>query len=122
MDNLVFEAFNQRNLAKLRTMFSEDLEFYHDLGGLSRYEANMENFRKAFASERLVRRELVAGSLTVYPIKDFGAVEMGVHRFYATEKGRQEQLSSEARFVHVWRLIDNKWVITRIISYAHQEY
>ncbi len=121
MDSVVFEAFNHRNLSKLRTMFSEDLEFYHDLGGVTRYAENMEAFGKAFAGERLVRRELVAGSLEVYPIKDYGAVEMGVHRFYATEKGQQEKLSSEARFIHVWHRIDNEWTITRIISYAHQE-
>ena len=41
MDSAVFEAFNQRNLGKLRTMFSEDLEFYHDLGGVTRCAENM---------------------------------------------------------------------------------
>ena len=122
MDGVVFEAFNHRNLSKLRTMFSEDLEFYHDLGGVTRYKENMEAFEKTFAGERLVRRELVAGSLEVYPIKDYGAVEIGVHRFYATEKGQQEKLSSEARFIHVWRRIGNEWTIARIISFAHQEY
>ena len=60
MDSVVFEAFNHRNLGKLRTMFSEDLEFYHDLGGVTRYAENMEAFGKTFAGERLVRRELVA--------------------------------------------------------------
>ena len=89
MDNVVFEAFNHRNLAKLKTMFSEDLEFYHDLGGVIRYAENMEAFGKVFAAQRLVRRELVAGSLEVHPIKDDGAVEMGAHRFYATRKGSQ---------------------------------
>ena len=121
MDSVLFEAFNRRNLDTLKTMFSEDLEFYHDLGGVTHYAENMEAFRKAFAGERLVRRELVAGSLEVHPIKDYGAVEMGVHRFYATEKGQPEKLSSEARFIHIWRRLDNEWTITRIISYAHQE-
>jgi hypothetical protein len=60
--------------------------------------------------------------LEVYPIKDFGAVETGVHRFYATEKGQQEQLSSEAKFVQVWQLKSGVWKITRIISYGHEEF
>jgi hypothetical protein len=27
-------------------------------------------------------RELVPGTLQVYPVKDYGAIEMGVHRFH----------------------------------------
>ena len=122
MDSVLFNAFNTRNPDKLKTLFSEDLEFYHDLGGVTNYKQNMEAFKKTFESDRRVRRELVAGSLEVYPIKDYGVVEIGIHRFYATEKGQKEKLGSEAKFVHVWQKKDVEWKITRIISYAHQEY
>ena len=33
MDSVMFDAFNAHDLKKLRTAFSEDLEFYHDKGG-----------------------------------------------------------------------------------------
>jgi hypothetical protein len=122
LDSVFFNAFNTRNLDNLKILISENLEFYHDLGGVTNYNQNMNAFKKTFESDRVVRRELVAGTLEVYPIKDYGAVETGIHRFYATEKGQQEKLSSEAKFVHVWRKKDGEWKITRIISYGHQEY
>ena len=122
LDSVFFNAFNTRNADKLKTLLSDNLEFFHDLGGVTNYSQNIDAFKKSFESERRVRRELVKGTLEVYPIKDYGAVETGTHRFYATEKGQQENLSSEAKFVQVWQKKDGVWKITRIISYGHQEY
>jgi hypothetical protein len=122
LDSVFFNAFNTRNIDKLKTLLSENLEFYHDLGGMTNYNQNVDAFKKTFESDRGVRRKLVEGTLEVYPIKDYGAVETGIHRFYATEKGQQEKLSSEAKFVQVWQKKDGAWKITRIISYGHQEY
>jgi len=122
LDSVFFNAFNIRNLDKLKTLLSENLEFYHDLGGVTNYNQNMDAFKRTFESDRGVRRKLVEGTLEVYPIKDYGAVETGIHRFYSTEKGQQEKLSSEAKFVQVWEKKDGAWKITRIISYGHQEF
>ncbi len=122
LDSIFFNAFNTRNLDTLKVFLSDDLEFYHDLGGVTNYAQNIDAFKKTFESERRVRRELARGTLEVYPIKDYGAVETGIHRFYATEKGDQEKLSSEAKFVQIWQKKDGAWKIIRIISYGHQEY
>jgi len=122
LDSVFFNAFNTRNADKLRTLLSENLEFYHDLGGVTNYSQNIDAFKKNFEGERRVRRELVKGTLEIYPIKDYGAVETGTHRFYAAEKGQPEMLSSEAKFVQVWQKKDGVWKITRIISYGHQEF
>jgi hypothetical protein len=122
LDRIFFDAFNKRDSKKIETFLSGNLEFYHDLGGVTNYNQNMEAFKKAFESDRRVRRELVINSLEVYPIKDYGAVETGIHRFYATETGKPEMLSSEAKFVQVWQKKNGSWKITRIISYGHQEF
>ena len=122
LDSVFFNAFNTRNLDKLEAFLSDNLEFYHDLGGVTNYDQNIEAFKRTFESERNVRRELIRSTLEVYPIKDYGAVETGIHRFYAAEKGQQEKLSSEAKFVQVWQKKDGRWKITRIISYGHQEF
>ena len=122
MDSVLFDAFNRRDIDKLKILFSEDLEFYHDLGGVTSYEQNMINFKKTFDGDRRVRRELVKGSLEVYPINNYGAVEIGSHRFYGTEKGQKEKLGSEAKFVQLWQKKDSVWKLTRVISYAHDEY
>jgi ketosteroid isomerase-like protein len=122
MDSILFDAFNARNFDKLKTFFSDDLEFYHDQSGVTNYQQNINAFKNTFEGDRKVRREVELGSLEVYPIKDFGAVETGTHRFYATEKGQKEKLSSEAKFVHLWRKTDTEWKITRVISYGHKEF
>ena len=116
MDGVFFNAFNTRDIDLLKTLLSDDLEFYHDHGGKTNFSQNIESFKKTFESERRLRRELVPGTLEVYPIKDYGAVQMGIHRFYGTEKGEKEKLGGEAKFIHVWHKKDGAWQITRIIS------
>jgi ketosteroid isomerase-like protein len=120
MDSVLFDAFNTRNLDKLKTLFTEDLEFYHDKHGLAFYEENMESFRNNFESPSKTRRVLEKGSLEVYPIKDYGAVEIGIHRFYTTDKGQPEKLTATAKFVHVWQKKNGEWKISRVISYDHK--
>lgn len=119
-DAALFQAFNQRDLKTLDSFFTKDLEFYHDKEGRTGYEKNMESFQRNFASEARVRRELVEGTLEVYPIAGYGAVELGIHRFYTSGKGQPEQLTATARFVHLWELKDGTWKISRVISYDHR--
>ena len=57
------------------------------------------------------------GSLEVFPIKNYGAMEVGVHRFCHVEQGKEE--CGTFRFVHVWRRTDRKWQIARVVSYGH---
>jgi ketosteroid isomerase-like protein len=120
MDTILFDAFNRRDLAKLKTLFTEDLEFYHDRGGLTNYQQAMDSFKKNFDSPTTVRRELVDGTLEVYPIQGYGAVEIGVHRFYSTDPGQKERLTATAKFVHVWQKKNGEWKIARVISYDHR--
>lgn len=51
---------------------------------------------------RLLTRLLVAGTFAIYPLKNFGAVQSGIHRF-----------------THIWRNLSGKWQLTRILSYDH---
>jgi hypothetical protein len=47
----------------------------------------------------------------------YGAVEMGVHRFYQPKVGIEA--TGEAKFIHLWQNKDGAWKITRVISYDH---
>lgn len=120
LDKAMFDAYNRRDLAALKTMFTEDLEFYHDKSGLMRYRQSMESFKRNFQGRTRMRRQLVAGSLEVYPITGYGAVETGVHRFYSTEPNQTEKLTATAKFVHVWKKAKGGWKIARVVSYDHQ--
>ncbi|WP_419701594.1 nuclear transport factor 2 family protein [Mucilaginibacter sp. NFX135] len=119
MDSVCFDAYNTRDLETLKKVFSPSLEFYHDLGGLTNYEQNIQAFEKNFANNNNsgLKRELVKGSLEVYPIKDYGAIEVGMHRFTHMENGKE--VVGLMKFLHVWQYKNNEWKITRIISYDH---
>ena len=116
-DSILFDAFNEHDLSKFRLLFTDDLEFYHDLGGFSLYKQTMESFDALFKQNNGMRRELVKGSLEIYPIKNYGAIETGVHIFSHIENGRQIQ--GTFKFVHIWKNETGQWKISRVISYGH---
>lgn len=117
MDSLVFGAFNSRDTATFNKHFVKDLEFYHDKGGLTGY-AQTVSFAKAQAESKSdLVRTLVPGSLEVYPIKNYGAIQVGAHKFCHTENGKQD--CGTFKFVHIWQKINNEWKITRVVSYDH---
>ena len=47
-------------------------------------------------------RELVPGTLQVYYMKGYGAVEMGVHRFHPPGHEDTEAVG-EGKFIHLWQ-------------------
>lgn len=119
LDTAVFDAFNHcsapEQLQRHASYFAPDVEFYHDQGGVTWTRQAMiaktaQNVCGHF------RRELVPGSLKVYPIKDFGAIEQGVHRFCQFKTGDCDGM---ADFVIVWRHQGGQWQITRVLSYGH---
>jgi Domain of unknown function (DUF4440) len=117
MDSILFDAFNNRKLDVLKTLFTEDLEFYHDKSGRTNYEQNMEAFKKTASQNTDLKRELIPGSLEVYPVKEYGAMQIGRHRFCHTENGKPD--CGTFKFVHIWKKINNEWKISRVISYDH---
>jgi hypothetical protein len=119
-DAKLFDAFNARDLQTVAGMFSKELEFYHDKEGVSGYAHNIAVFKKHFTESTKVRRELQDDSLEIYPIKEFGAIEVGVHRFYSTEPGNKERLTATAKFLHVWKNDKGNWQIVRVVSYDHE--
>jgi ketosteroid isomerase-like protein len=118
MDAALSDAFDASDMNKLKALFAEDLEFYQDDEGLVRYEQTMKDFESLFAQGNQMRRKLVEGTLEVYPIKDYGAIEVGAHQFCHLEKGKDE--CGTFKFVHLWRRSgEGTWKISRVVSYAH---
>lgn len=117
LDKALFDAFNRQDLDKLMSFFSEDLEFFHDLGGLTYYEDNKKAFEENFTSNKKIQRTLVEDSLEVYPIPNYGAIQVGKHTFCHEENN--ENICGTFKFVHVWQKKNGVWLITRVISYAH---
>jgi hypothetical protein len=117
LDTTLFDAYNHCNLDKLGSMVSDDLEFYHDQTGLATGRQSLVDAVRSNICGK-VHRELVPGTLEVYPIKGYGAVEIGIHRFTHPNEPNSGP-GGEAKFVHVWRLKDGTWQVTRVLSFDH---
>lgn len=117
MDSLLFNAYNNRDIETVKVLFDKSLEFYHDKGGLSGYAETIAGLTATFKQNNGIRRDLVAGSLEVYPINNYGAVQVGLHTFCHPENGRQD--CGTFKFMHVWQKKDGQWKITRVVSYDH---
>jgi hypothetical protein len=117
LDAALFDAYNRCDLKKFGSFIDDNVEFYHDQGGLTLGRAALtESVKQNICGK--VTRELVPGSLQIYPMKGYGAVEMGVHRFHHPGHEDTEGVG-EGKFIHLWRYEDGAWKITRVISYDH---
>ncbi len=120
LDTQLFDSFNRcadpAQLARHAALFDEKVEFYHDRGGVTwTRERMLENTRRNVCGK--IRRELVQGSLRVYPLPGFGAMEIGEHRFCAPDGGA---CAGRGEFVVLWYRDGDAWRATRVLSYAHR--
>lgn len=120
LDSEVFAAFNAcsdpAQLQKHAAYFAPDVEFYHDTGGVTwTRDAMIANTEQYVCGH--FRRELMPGTLAVFPIKDFGAIARGSHRFCQFDS---DTCDGMADFTMVWHLRDGVWAITRVLSYGHR--
>lgn len=127
-DSLLFNiGFNTCDLAQFDQLLSEDFEFYHDIAGITKSKAVfIEEIKNGICKLNYKpRRELVESSLEASPLRKnnklYGAIQTGVHRFYAIEKDGSEHLTSIAKFTSVWLLEGEQWKLSRCLSYEHKK-
>jgi hypothetical protein len=117
LDAALFDAYNRCDLVKFASFIDDNVEFYHDQGGVTVGNAALtESVKKNICGK--VTRELVPGSLKAYPMKGYGALEVGVHRFHHPGHDDTEGVG-EGQFIHLWQYKDGAWKITRVVSYDH---
>ena len=120
MDSILFDAaFVSCDLARITSMFTDDVEFYHDVTGAKAGKGVVDDFARLTRNcprAQGVTRELVPGSLQVYPMNNYGAVQMGAHHFVQANG----EPSAVALFVHLWRRVDGEWKLARVLSYDHR--
>jgi Domain of unknown function (DUF4440) len=116
LDSIFFDAYNtcNINLERYSSFYADNLEFYHDQGGLMTSKQGVIDATKKYICGK-VTRELVKGSIEVYAIKDFGAVEIGLQKFHNNEEpiGTPSKIG---RFMILWENKNNEWKISRVVS------
>jgi len=116
LDARLFAAYNACDLEAFGDLLAEDIEFFHDKGGLMTGRQVVVDAVQANICGK-VRRELVPSTLASFPMDGYGMVQLGAHRFCTIDTGT---CTGSGRFVHLWQRQGDRWRATRIISYDHQ--
>ena len=122
-DDAFWRAFNACDAAAMMSFLADDVEFYHDVTGLTRSRAAVAAslMKGPCGTPRLhMRRELNASSLRYQAIPGYGAMLSGDHLFYAKLGDAPEKAATNARFLVIWKLQSGHWLMTRIVSYDHR--
>ena len=126
MDKVVFEeGFNKCNLEGLDKAIHQDIEFYHDVGGIQNKEGFMNSMESNICSSpnRKPIRKLVEGSLQVFPLYDqgvlYGAIQNGDHEFWIKEPNKDLYQTGRAKFSTTWLLVEGEWKMKNVLSFDH---
>lgn len=116
-DVLFWKAYNSCDIAAMESMFTDDVEFYHDKNGVT---IGLKNLRESLidglcANGPSLQREPKEGTVQIFPMNGIGAIISGQH--YFTKDGQRLDV---ARFNHLWVLKDSQWKMSRVFSYDHR--
>lgn len=113
LDSIFFDGYNTCKVDIIEKYFSEDLEFYHDNGGLNTSKKQIiESFKNNICGK--ITRILIPGSIEVYPIANYGAIEIAKHKFFNNREPNAKQKIGKT--VMIWKKENDSWKITRVIS------
>jgi Domain of unknown function (DUF4440) len=116
LDTALFDAYNKCDLAKFRALLADDVEFYHDNGGVTLGpDALTDSIKKNICGGDTVR-VLVSGTFEAHYMKGFGAIEIGTHRF---EHPKSNGPTGEGKFITLWQYKDGAWKVKRALSFDH---
>lgn len=112
LDSIFFNAYNTCDMELQSELYSDNIEFYHDQGGLSTSKQDILTAIKNNICDKVVREKLKE-SIEVYPIANYGAVEIGLHRFHNKAEGN---ISDPSKFIIFWQNVNGRWMVTKVVS------
>ncbi len=128
-DSLLFNlGFNNCDIKQFENIVSENFEFYHDQSGITQTKSGFISGIKKGICELIYKpkRILAENSMEIYPLKNnnilYGAIQTGIHHFYAIEADKSEYLTSVAKFTHVWILENGDFKLSKGLSYDHKDF
>lgn len=122
VDAKFWQAYNACDLKAMDGFITEDVEFYHDKGGLTAgRDALIESLRKGPCGDPKMhlRRAADEKSIVFHPMKGGYGLLTGHHFFYVTNVGSPERLDGQAEFTTLWKQDGGEWRMHRVLSYDH---
>lgn len=120
MDSVFWDAYNTCDLEKMMSFIGENVEFYHDKGGVLNSRESLENAMHeglCRSGVNEIERQPVPGTIKVFPIAEIGAILRGQHTFHGVKDDGDNGI---AYFFHYWKYTEGDWKMTRVFSYDHQ--
>lgn len=127
-DAAYWQAYNNCDYKALNALTAEDVEFYHDLGGITRGRADLTgSVRDHICShvDASIRRDAAPQETQTFLLRRgndvYAALVTGQHHFVRVMKANGAAVPTEdARFSALWLKQDKGWKLSRVISYDHQ--
>ena len=128
-DSLLFNVgFNTCDLKQFELLVSENFEFYHDLSGITNSKVEfISGIQNGLCKlPYKPKRVLSENKMDVFPLEKngvlYGAIQTGIHNFYAVEESKIEYLTSTAKFTHVWIIENGDFKLSKGLSYDHKDF
>jgi Domain of unknown function (DUF4440) len=115
LDANLFAAYNDCDLASFARYIAPHIQFYHDKSGLTVGRSKLVAAIRTNICGKL-RRVLVPGTLAVYPIPGYGALETGANQFCEVRTGNCNFFS---KFSQLWQYRHGTWLLSIAFSYDH---
>ncbi len=113
LDSVFFDAYNKCDIETQASFYAEELEFFHDKSGLATSKQDiLKSIEKNICGK--VTRTLIKGSIEVYPIHEYGAVQIGYHKFFNKQEPNQKSIPS--KFIIIWQQKNEAWKVAKVIS------
>lgn len=126
LDSLIFDrGFNHCDFSNYDQIISDDLEFYHDIGGItSGKQAFLDSMKNNICGGTdKVKREKSNNTMYVFPLFNqnelYGAIQEGNHDFYSWINGSWKKVGT-ARYSILWILENKDWKMKRVFSFDHK--
>ncbi len=114
LDSIFFDAYNHCKMKVMDSLLSSDLEFYHDKGGFSNSkQQTLDALQQNICGK--VTRELLQGSIEVYEIENYGAIQIGFHGFHNNQEKEPDE-THFSKFINIWQNDNGQWLLKRIVS------
>ena len=117
LDTQLFDAYNRCDLDKFASFVDDNIEFYHDNGGVTLGKAAFVDSVRKNICPTDTHRVPVPGTLEAHYMKGYGFIEIGVHRF---EHPKTHDRTGQGQFVTLWHYTDGAWKMTRCLSFDHK--
>ena len=120
-DSLRYVAYNGEDVDGFTSFLADDVEVFHDrFSAMQGRQAVRSSLASVFERPGRVRRELVPGSLEVYPLADSAAVQLSDNHFYEVAPDGSERLARIAKLIVFWRFAEGQWTAFKLASFDHR--